>query len=345
MKKISINRIAEELNLSRNTVSKALSNSDIVAQETKQLVVDKALEIGYSKISPELLPNGTETDEVKHQNIAVIAHRDSSSFWDEIAHGVFDELETDKFTILYNFISQDDEEKLTIPNLLLNSDIVGIILLNVLSTQYLMKLKELDIPIVSLDTQANLYEMKHIGDVVLVEGASSIYELTTNLIDQNKKKIAFIGDITYCRTIYERYLGFIEAHKARQHEVVDALCVTQHMPNKYYIYEDVESVLKELKIVPDAVVCANDDIAVFTINYYTQKGYNIPNDIAVCGFDQRREYAAMGLGLTTVEVNKRMIGARLAQTILRRIENKDTPYEIIYVHTEVKFGKTSPLKE
>lgn len=344
MKKISINRIAEELNLSRNTVSKALSNSDIVSEETKRLVVDKAVEIGYQKISSELLQGIVVNEEKKIKNIAVVAHGDISSFWDEIALGVFDELNRDEFNVLYNFISVEDEIALNIPNLLLSSELVGIIFLNVFTKEFLLKIKELNIPIVTLDTHVDLYVMKDIGDVVLVEGTSCVYELTKSLIDQGKKKIGFIGDITYCRTVYDRYSGYVMAHKESNLPIIEELCITHAMPNKYYLYEDVENVLNEVKIIPDAVVCANDDIAVFVMNYYAQKGLTVPGDIAVCGFDQRREYAAMGIGLTTVEVNKRKVGARLAQVMLRRLDNMESTFEIIFVHADVKYGKTSPQK-
>ena len=53
--KCTIKQLAEELNLSRNTVAKALKNSSQVSTKTKQLVLKKAKELNYKNIDEELL--------------------------------------------------------------------------------------------------------------------------------------------------------------------------------------------------------------------------------------------------------------------------------------------------
>ena len=52
MKKVLIQDIASELGLSRNTVSKALKNDEIVLEETRKRVIRKAREMGYQKLDP-----------------------------------------------------------------------------------------------------------------------------------------------------------------------------------------------------------------------------------------------------------------------------------------------------
>ena len=52
MKKVLIQDIASELGLSRNTVSKALKNDEIVLEETRKKVIKKAKEMGYQKLDP-----------------------------------------------------------------------------------------------------------------------------------------------------------------------------------------------------------------------------------------------------------------------------------------------------
>jgi LacI family transcriptional regulator len=55
MRKITIQDVARKLNLSRNTVAKALNNSETVSYETRCMVIKKAYEMGYSKLSPAVL--------------------------------------------------------------------------------------------------------------------------------------------------------------------------------------------------------------------------------------------------------------------------------------------------
>ena len=60
MKRVTIQDIAKEMGLSRNTVAKALSNGN-VSPETRQAVVQKACQMGYAKLDDALV------EEVMHQ--------------------------------------------------------------------------------------------------------------------------------------------------------------------------------------------------------------------------------------------------------------------------------------
>ena len=50
MAKITINQIAEELNLSRNTISKVLNQKGGVSEKTEQLVLNYAKQMGYRQL-------------------------------------------------------------------------------------------------------------------------------------------------------------------------------------------------------------------------------------------------------------------------------------------------------
>ena len=49
-KKITIQDIADALGLSRNTVSKALNNTGVLAADTRQKILEKAAEMGYRRV-------------------------------------------------------------------------------------------------------------------------------------------------------------------------------------------------------------------------------------------------------------------------------------------------------
>ena len=57
MKRVTIQDIAKEMGLSRNTVAKALSNGN-VSPETRQAVVQKACQMGYAKLDDALVEEG-----------------------------------------------------------------------------------------------------------------------------------------------------------------------------------------------------------------------------------------------------------------------------------------------
>ena len=70
--RITIQDIADALGLSRNTVSKAINNTGVLADSTRQRVLQKAIEMGYKQftyINAEdlTLPNQHNTPAAKGQ--------------------------------------------------------------------------------------------------------------------------------------------------------------------------------------------------------------------------------------------------------------------------------------
>lgn len=340
MKKASIKMIADALGLSRNTVSKALSNNDSVADDTRQRVVRKAIEIGYKKISPDIEMERLVDKIKKRQNILVLAKRDVSSFWDEIALGIFDKTDSERFNVLYHFVSEEEEDDLVMPPNLKSEKIAGIIFLNIFSPSYLAQIQALQVPLVFLDSPKELDKTLEVGDVVLVEGYQKIYEITNNMIKNGRYQLAFIGDPHYCQSIYERFRGFKQA--VIDNDITEVIEITNHVKMKYYVYEEVEEALESLETMPKGIVCANDDIAIFVLNYCKKKGLLVPSDVEISGFDNKRDYIHIEPSFTTVEVNKNALGARLAQELVWRLSNPEMPTEIITVHTDLKFGLSSP---
>ena len=49
--KVTLQDIADALGVSRNTVSKAMNNTGVLAESTRQKVLEKALEMGYKQFS------------------------------------------------------------------------------------------------------------------------------------------------------------------------------------------------------------------------------------------------------------------------------------------------------
>lgn len=57
--RVTIQDIADALGVSRNTVSKAINNTGVLAESTRQKVLSKAIEMGYKQFSyldPDNLP-------------------------------------------------------------------------------------------------------------------------------------------------------------------------------------------------------------------------------------------------------------------------------------------------
>lgn len=341
MKKITIQDVAKELNLSRNTVAKALNNSDTVAYETRYVVIKKAYEMGYSKLSPLVLNEYKIKDKLeKLRTVVVFARRELSTFWNRIIMGISDELNKNNCKLQLNFISQEDEVKGVAP-LDIDTDMSGIIILNVFQKEFLELILKKDVPVVFLDGPSDVFEISSMGDIVLFEGFHTTKVITEHLLSQGNKKIAFIGDISYCRTIRDRYDGYLAALAGYGLEPEEGYLITRHVEHKYYKQEEINTELEKLKELPEAIVCANDDIAKDVMLWLKRKGIKVPKEVAVTGFDDKEEVELLSPALTTVHIGNQRMGRRLVQQLIWRIDNVDLPKEIVTINTETIIRESS----
>jgi LacI family transcriptional regulator len=341
MKKITIQDVAKELNLSRNTVAKALNNSDTVSYETRYVVIEKAYEMGYSKLSPVVLNEfklRNKIDDTK--TIVVLTRREISVFWNSIIMGISDELNKYGCKLQFNFISEQDEKNLTMP-LDLQAEVSGIIILSVFSIDYIEQIMKQNIPVVFLDGPNNLENVSQYGDIVVCEGYNSIRQLTNNLISQGLKRIGFIGDITYCKTINDRYQGYLSALQNAGIEKDDSIIANYHPTYKFYKTDEVEKAMGSFASLPEAIVCANDDIALDVIRCLKSRGLSVPQDVAVTGYDNVEGMAQVEPFLTTVRVGNQRLGRRLVQQLMWRIQNPTFPKEVIFIGVELIFRGSS----
>lgn len=344
MKKVTIQDVAKELNLSRNTVAKALNNSDTVSYETRYVVIEKAYEMGYSKLSPVVLNEfklRNRIDDTK--TIVVLTRREISVFWNSIIMGISDELNKYGCKLQFNFISEQDEKNLALP-LDLQAEVSGIIILSVFSIEYIEQIMKQSIPTVFLDGPSNLETIAHHGDIVICEGYNSTRKIMNDLIAQGLKKIGFIGDITYCKTINDRYQGYLSALYYAGLDKDDSIVANYHPVHKFYKTDEVEKALNSFSCMPDAIVCANDDIALDVIRCLRNKGLSVPQDVAVTGYDNVEGMAQVEPFLTTVRVGNQRLGRRLVQQLMWRIQNPTFPKEVIFIGVEVIFRQSSNKK-
>ncbi len=341
MKKVTIQDVAKELHLSRNTVAKALNNSDTVSYETRYVVIEKAYEMGYSKLSPVVLNEFKLRNKIGDtKTIVVLTRREISVFWNSIIMGISDELNKFGCKLQFNFISEQDEKNLVLP-LDLQAEVSGIIILSVFTIDYIEQIMKQNIPVVFLDAPSNPDSITQYGDIVVCEGMNSIKKITADLISQGMKRIGFVGDITYCKTIGDRYQGYVNALTEAGISVDESIVAAYHSAYKFYKTVEVEKALDSFSSIPEAIVCANDDIALDVIRCLRSRGLSVPQDVAVTGYDNVEGMAQVEPFLTTVRVGNQRLGRRLVQQLMWRIQNPTFPKEIIFIGVEIIFRQSS----
>ena len=159
-------------------------------------------------------------------------------------------------------------------------------------TEVLEPLKKSGKPHVSIDVPQE-------GAVcIMFDDAISIGELTEHLITEHgARKIAFISGPLNSNVSIARLEACRAALEKHGLELDNSLIFDGEW-TRVGGRKAAESILESGGQIPDAIICANDDMALSAIETFNEHGIRVPRDVAVTGFDALRE--AVMRGLTTI---------------------------------------------
>ncbi|HCB27795.1 MAG TPA: GntR family transcriptional regulator, partial [Enterococcus sp.] len=186
-------------------------------------------------------------------------------------------------------------------------------------------------PVVILDKK--IYELPF--PTVLSDNFQGGSLATEHLIKEGHQKIAYLfGEQTHPQSVRQRYLGYLEAlNKAR---------LPFHTPldDKSATIDTLMNYVNDHKVT--AFVCENDLVAIQTMNYLKQHGYDIPNDFSVIGFDDIQAAALVDPPLTTVAQDFHKLGEIAGRSLIEWLQTKEIPADSSY---PVSFIKRHSTKE
>lgn len=323
--------IADALNISRVTVSKAFNNQAGVSDSLRELIFTKAKELGYTKIPQQAVSSAAREE----NTVALVVSRpESSFFWTGIIHRLAQELAEYNINLMYIYVPSVSAKDYVLPSVLSNSILSGIAVVNVYDPVILGMVNELSIPKVFLDTIPTLTDRKLNGDLLLIEGYRTESEITETLIQDGHKKIGFIGDINYAQTNRERYLGYRESMDRYALPILPEYCLTESID--IFSYEKrIYSFLDALADWPTAFVCTSDYVAHFAQQYLDENAQKLPHPVTLTGFDNTDEYTNVSGRIITANVPTGLLGKRLAMQLLFRTNHPEAPDELTFIKPSI----------
>ena len=339
-KKTTIQDIANALGLSRNTVSKALNNTGVLANETRQKILNKAAEMGYRKIIYLSQPSSSEKPEIKELAL-ITENMPYGSHFGTYALNTFQERISRNHCRLSMFPVRETEiNSLNLPMGFNPQKTDGIICLELFDLEYIKMLSTLNIPLLFVDTAADTDMTRINADFLLMENHMSMFNLTETLIQNGLCRLAFAGNPYHCRSFLERYEGFM--HALSVNHLIP--CDSQFTGRSVFAdKKTLEETIRRTTQLPDVFVCANDFVAIDLIRALKKCKITVPKDVRITGFDNAAEARLVEPHLTTVDIPSSQIGYIAADMLLSRINAPDTPYRITHVRTHLKFRESTGL--
>ncbi|SMG49517.1 LacI family DNA-binding transcriptional regulator [Paenibacillus aquistagni] len=344
-KRITQQHIADALQLSRNTVSKALNNEEGLKEETRVRIVKQAIQMGYTKFPPGLLESISKLSEHreptpdpnKSRLIALLSHSDymGNYYWSQFLSGLNSSLKEAGYTVAMAIVDLDEENELRLPPLFSMQRPAGMITIGSFLQSYYEHLEQTGIPALFVDTFAtfNMNELK--TDILTMNNSDSVYQMTKSILANGYTSIGFVGDIGSCLSYWERWMGFNRAMEEAKLPMNEVLNITNTLPRHYYYKEQLRDALRENQERPQVYICANDAVAIELVHLLREEGKRVPEDILVTGFDNSGELSLLQPSMPTVDVPKREMGLRAAELLKWRIDHPDRPKEFVRVATRV----------
>ncbi|MBU8880431.1 LacI family transcriptional regulator [Bacillus sp. FJAT-29790] len=315
---VTIKDVAKLAGVSVATVSRVINNKGYVSAETVHKVKDVMKRLKYE---PNQVARGLTAKKTK--TIALIVPDILNPFFPVLARGVEDVATLHGFTlILCNSDESGIKEKSYI-DVLRKKYVDGIIFAsNNLSLEDIEGLEKANIPLVVLDRAPNM----ETNCVIRVDNYSGAIQAVQHLIDVGCKKIAHIyGPLEY-NTARERLAGYEDIVKNSPW-----FTPTLMVPGDFTIDGGKKATEELLRNHPDidGIFSGNDMMAVGVLKQLHSKNIQVPDQIAVCGFDGINLTEITQPELTTVVQPIYQAGKLAAEKLITRINKQLIENEII----------------
>ena len=340
--KVTIQDIADELQLSRNTVSKAINNTGVLADATREKILRKAAEMGYKQFAYLPLFQEDTAKAAEHsilpsdkREIAMLTTQflSSSHFSSMMLDRFQSEIDHLHSGMTIHRISPIELKEKKLPSSLDIQRTAGIICIEVFDYDYAQMLCDLDVPLLFVDTPVMDMRPPLKADRLYMENRIEVQNAVAHMVQRGKKRISFAGDKNHCQSFFERYMAYKDA--VEYFGLTEGLS-TCAMPSGQQNYPvSLYETIRRFKTMPDAFVCANDFVAMDLVKALNELGYSVPDDIWVCGFDDSQEASYFAPRLTSIHIHGQIMGYTAANLLMTRIEEPSLNYRTVYTETNL----------
>lgn len=328
--KATLKELAKELGVSTSTVSKALSNSPEISEQTKIKIKEFALLKNYK-------PNSIAKN-LKNQRsytIGVVFPNILNPFFAKVFSGIELYANEKGYNLITCTSNESLEKEKQMIEMLDNGAIDGFILALAEETQkennfsHIYNVLRHGTPVVLFDRITD--ELK--CDKVIVDDFDSGVDATQYLIDTNCKKIALFSTTHNLSVCQLRGKGYREA--LRKNNIPFDENITLLLDSELGYDDKMSAIILNEK--PDAIFAIDEYAVVTAMKFCLKNGLKVPDDISIIGFADGLWSRRMTPSLSTVSQHAPEIGQKTAEMIIKRIEEiPDTESEKIYETAIIK---------
>lgn len=308
--KVSVRKISEITGFSPATVSNALNHKKGVNKETAESILKTAEELGYrleEKISKIRFV-------IFRRNGMII---DDSPFHPAVIEGVERQAKSLGYETVFNHVDINDLEYGTQLQEILSDTESAIVLLGTeMQEEDFEPYTHAKNKIILLDGWSDRYFF----DSVLISNTDSAARAVEYLIEKGHRDIGYLRGDFRIQAFRYREIGY-KRIMDRYHLPIQPEYIATVGTRIETAYEGMKKYLEETPILPTAFFADNDTIAIGAMQALKERGYDIPGDVSIIGFDNISFGAISDPPLTTINVYKHEMGEMAVRELMRSVED------------------------
>jgi len=329
-KRVTIYDIAQKLNITVSTVSRALSDKQYVNAATKKLVLETAAALNYkrSTLARNLRMGQTKT-------IGVVVPRINQNFFANVIAGIEDITYQKDYNLIICQTDEQHEKEVKCINTLINQQ-VDCIVISVSADSYnydhLKAITGHGIQLIQFDRVAEeLDTLKVIND-----NEQASFEAVTHLIQQGYKKIALLEGPQNLNIFRQRKAGYLKALETAG-ITANSAYIIENAWTKELGAEATEKLLR-LPDAPDAIFASTSDFsALGVLEVANQLKIKVPEQLGICGYSNEAFTEITSPSITTIDQFSMNMGKAVANLFFDDLasEGKDSTNKVISIKPEL----------
>ena len=320
-KPITIKDIAQALDLSPSTISRALSDSYEINEETKKRVIEYAEQHNYRRN-----PMASSLRQGRSYSIGVIVCEVANSFFSQAIDGIESVAYGKGYHVIISQSHDAYEREVVNIQHLANRAVDGLLISMSAETKdfsHIIHLHEQGLPIVFFDRIIDTFDTH----TVTSNNREGAQKATQSLISRGFRKIAHLANAPHLSITAERLEGYEEALKRNGVDLDESLIRYCHHGGR--VQEEVEGAVRyflNLDERPDAIFVASDRLSMGCLSAYNKLA---PKDEhpAIAGFSNSDELDLLQPGFTCIRQPAFKMGRVAMEMLIQLIESRYPVYE------------------
>lgn len=307
-----IKDIAKLVSLSPATVSMVLNNRPGFSEETRNRVLEAARELNYQPSSTKRI--ATELSETLPFVICKRHGRVVTETPSALIEGIESQAKSDGFKLSVHYLYMDHGTAINELHAIVAQSKMGFLMLATeLERTDCEALDMFAVPYVLIDNSMLGFS----ADKVLIGNRQGAYAAVNELYRCGHRKIGYLHSSVWISNFAEREVGYRMALREKGIEAPKEWVA--HVGSTHEeAYSDMLNYCDQCTDMPTAFFADNDFIALGAMKALRERGYNIPGDVSLIGFDDTPYSTIVTPNLTTMRVDMHSIGKEAVRLLLKK---------------------------